>query len=297
MGAVLNVGFFALDIVGLFTAGTVTAGSTALRIGLKATAKGVTKKATKATVKSLSKNTAKQSSVDGLHKGERYLLGSKRADKRLVPKEKVDKIEKNAVMKNKEGKPINRKGEVVDNIEDAKWLNPSTADGYKKIELTEDTEFVRFFNPSKKGRAEGSWMMRWDDVKGLSPRQIKNKFALEFEPTHIAKVSVPKGAKMRKSIAGPIENWGEGGGLQYYLLNRVGKELPMGKIPAAGVEFGKAICIVGGKQVTYIRRSIVLATIKAAVKIINDKFNMDDTISSTAIREQYRKNNKDSNPT
>ena len=49
----------------------------------------------------------------------------------------------------------------------------------KEIELTENTTFVRVYDNMPDGSGMyGSWVMKADDIKGLTPLEIKNKFAL-----------------------------------------------------------------------------------------------------------------------
>ena len=49
----------------------------------------------------------------------------------------------------------------------------------KEIELTENTTFVRVYDNMPDGSGMyGSWGMKADDIKGLTPLEIKNKFAL-----------------------------------------------------------------------------------------------------------------------
>ena len=62
---------------------------------------------------------------------------------------------------------------------------------------------------------EGQWVMRKEDIKGLTPKEIKNKFALPEEPTYMCEVELPKGTRMHKGVANEVDGWGSGGGTQY----------------------------------------------------------------------------------
>ncbi len=85
--------------------------------------------------------------------------------------------------------------------------------------LAEQTKFVRVFAKGKTTPA-GRWVMNVDDVKGLTPKQIQDKYALPYMPTHITDVSLPKGTRIRAGKVGP--NFGRrGGNVQYELLDRV----------------------------------------------------------------------------
>lgn len=84
------------------------------------------------------------------------------------------------------------------------------------IEIDKPTKFVRV-NNDKKSFAKGSWLMAYDDVKGLTPEQIKEKFALPDLPKYIVEVEVPAGAQLYTGECNSIKNWGNGGGTQYFL--------------------------------------------------------------------------------
>jgi RHS repeat-associated protein len=82
-------------------------------------------------------------------------------------------------------------------------------------------KYVRVFNSKNpKANAIGKWIMKRSEVENLSPAQIKDKFALEFEPDEMLEVEVPVGEEMEASIAGE-NSWGSGGGTQFRLLGKV----------------------------------------------------------------------------
>ncbi len=66
--------------------------------------------------------------------------------------------------------------------------------------------------------------MRPQDIEGLSPSQIKDKFALPDTPKYISDVSIPRGTQIRVGIVGEQPSWGNGGGTQYELLGRLPRE-------------------------------------------------------------------------
>lgn len=81
--------------------------------------------------------------------------------------------------------------------------------------------FVRFYNPSDgtyPSNAVGSWLMRAATVRGLTPAQVRDVFALPALPTHMTMVLVPAGYKMYTGIAAPIAGWGSGGAQQSKLI-------------------------------------------------------------------------------
>ena len=111
------------------------------------------------------------------------------------------------------------------------------------IKLEEDTNFVRVYDGQHSGM-RGGWVMKAQDIEGLSPEEIQNKFALPQKPVKICDVTLPKGTELRTGLCNPLEmwknngiksdavstmfftyeNWGEGGGIQFDLMGqRVGK--------------------------------------------------------------------------
>ena len=64
------------------------------------------------------------------------------------------------------------------------------------ITLTEDTKFVRVYD-GVNSNLEGGWVMRAEDIKGLTPKEIQAKFALEYEPKFIGEVELKAGDTVR----------------------------------------------------------------------------------------------------
>ena len=92
-----------------------------------------------------------------------------------------------------------------------------------EIVLQEDSTFVRVYD--KKGsKKHGSWVMRYEDIKGLTPQQIRDKYALPDIPKYICDVELKAGTHLREGVANPIEGWGNGGGTQFDLkMQRIGE--------------------------------------------------------------------------
>lgn len=90
------------------------------------------------------------------------------------------------------------------------------------VRTTEQTEYyVRFYAPNapvNPSQAAGPWIMRASTVRGLTPEQIRDRFALPALPTNIENVLVPAGTCLMSGIAGPIPAWGNGGAQQTYLI-------------------------------------------------------------------------------
>ncbi len=122
-----------------------------------------------------------------------------------------------------------QKGDIV-KIESAEKVNNEfkTNSNYKPpyqpgtktitVKLKENKKFVRVYRES--GKLTGGWVMEAEQIEGLTPSQIKNKFALEYEPKYICDVEIPAGSTVRYGIANKIINWGNGGGTQYDLMGQ-----------------------------------------------------------------------------
>lgn len=67
----------------------------------------------------------------------------------------------------------------------------------------------------------GAFLMRRSEIEGLTPRQIRDRFALPAVPLFHQEVVVPAGTRLRESTARPVAEWGPGGGRQFNLLERI----------------------------------------------------------------------------
>ncbi|MBR2525460.1 hypothetical protein IKE67_03230 [bacterium] len=100
------------------------------------------------------------------------------------------------------------------------------------IQLTEPARFVRVYDGEISGKA-GSWVMKYDDIKGLNPEEIADKFALPQVPKYVCDVDLPKGTFLRTGECNPLFGW-KGGGQQYDLMGaRVGEFINEREIGAA----------------------------------------------------------------
>jgi hypothetical protein len=88
-----------------------------------------------------------------------------------------------------------------------------------EIELIETAKFVRVYDGKKK-KMQGGWIMKAEDIAGLSPQQIKDLYALPNVPQYICDVDLPAGTRLRMGIANEISGWGKGGGNQYDLMGQ-----------------------------------------------------------------------------
>lgn len=89
-----------------------------------------------------------------------------------------------------------------------------------EIQPTQDLYFVRLYSGSNNNAAIGTYMVRPQFIRGLTPQQIKNQFSLPTLPTKIVYVKVPAGAQygLWTGIDGLIDTkaypYGNGGGQQ-----------------------------------------------------------------------------------
>jgi hypothetical protein len=68
----------------------------------------------------------------------------------------------------------------------------------------------------------GGWVMKAEEIQGLTPQQIQNKFALPEVPKYVCDVNIPSGTTIRCGIAGPQPEFGGlGGGVQFDLMQQL----------------------------------------------------------------------------
>lgn len=65
--------------------------------------------------------------------------------------------------------------------------------------LNENTKFVRVYDGEGSG-LKGGWIMKENDISGMSPKQIQEKFALPAEPVCVGEVTIPRGSTLRMGI-------------------------------------------------------------------------------------------------
>jgi hypothetical protein len=88
-----------------------------------------------------------------------------------------------------------------------------------EIELTEKTTYVRVYDGDTSGMY-GGWVMKAEDIKGLTPEQIQDKFALPSTPKYVCDVNLDAGTHLRTGVVNPLEGWGNGGGIQFDLMGQ-----------------------------------------------------------------------------
>jgi outer membrane autotransporter protein len=93
-----------------------------------------------------------------------------------------------------------------------------------EISLSRDLYMVRTYlrDPSRlKDGSVGSWLMNPAALRGISPSQARDLFALPALNDYLTTVKVPVGTLLRTGSAGPILGWGDGGGQQILLISRL----------------------------------------------------------------------------
>jgi hypothetical protein len=94
------------------------------------------------------------------------------------------------------------------------WKPPYGGTSVTEVVLKEETVFVRLHGELNQA---GTWMARAEDIKGLSAKQIQDKFALPETPKYISDVHAPQGTRIRVGTAAEQAGWGKGGGTQVEL--------------------------------------------------------------------------------
>lgn len=71
--------------------------------------------------------------------------------------------------------------------------------------------------------------MRREDIQGLTPEQLKDKFALPSLPKFVVDVNLDVGTHLRMGVVNPLEGWGSGGEIQFDLMGqRIGAFVNLG---------------------------------------------------------------------
>jgi len=117
-------------------------------------------------------------------------------------------------------------------IRSAEAVNATYPAGYKPpympgtsvYEYTTASEqvFVRVHGPDN---MIGRWIMRPEQIQGLTAEEIASRFSLPEVPQFVSEVHVPAGSKLRSGIANSILG-GEGGATQYEVPKAAVPKLP-----------------------------------------------------------------------
>lgn len=88
----------------------------------------------------------------------------------------------------------------------------------REVVLQEETLFVRVHGERNQ---QGAWLMPSYEIAGLTPEQIRDRFALPEVPLYVSDVYVPAGTHLRVGSVAAQAGWGRGGATQYQLLDRL----------------------------------------------------------------------------
>jgi RHS repeat-associated protein len=95
-----------------------------------------------------------------------------------------------------------------------------TKEVYEAV-LKRDEKFVRVYS-SELGNMPGDFLVKADEIKGLSPNQIKDRLALDYVPDRIVDVNVPAGTTIRSGVVAERKSIGAlGEGNQIQLQNKI----------------------------------------------------------------------------
>ena len=98
--------------------------------------------------------------------------------------------------------------------EKAGYTNNPYDESYEvKLVKNNGESFVRVYTVSKTNKAS-AWFMREDDIIGLTPEEIKDKFALPYTPTHVVDVKIGN-IIIRTGVVKEVDGWGKGKGQQF----------------------------------------------------------------------------------
>ena len=87
------------------------------------------------------------------------------------------------------------------------------------ITLKRKTTFVRVYDGEVSGQF-GGWLMDLDDIRGLTPEQIRDIYALPTTPKYMTDVTLESGTTLRTGIVNPLDGWGKGGAKQFDLMGQ-----------------------------------------------------------------------------
>lgn len=103
------------------------------------------------------------------------------------------------------------------------WNPPYSGTSVRTFTTESEIAFVRVSTPEF---PTGRFLVRADEIAGMSPQQIQQYLALPRVPTHISEVTVPAGTPMQMGRIAPQPDYAgaPGGGLQYQLRSLIDKD-------------------------------------------------------------------------
>ena len=118
--------------------------------------------------------------------------------------------------------------DVVDSsVANAEWndmgvTSPPVADKTRAFKVKAGNHlYARVYKEGSGSRPRGMFILRYDDIKGLSAKEIFEKYALPQIPDRIIFIKLPPDVPLEVSIVGPQVDWNSkavGGSVQYALV-------------------------------------------------------------------------------
>ncbi len=113
--------------------------------------------------------------------------------------------------------------DIVDsNIANMEWNDmgydlPPIANNTKAFKVKAGNYmYARVYREGSKSKAKSPFILRYDDIKGLTAKEIANKYALPQIPNRIVFIKLPLELPLEVSIVGSQEKWkASGGSVQY----------------------------------------------------------------------------------
>ena len=126
------------------------------------------------------------------------------------------------------GDKLEKEGYNIIDIEDAAHANADWADmGYDLPPIAENTKaynveagdytYARVFKEGV-NKPKSPFILRADDIKGLTASEISEKYALPHVPDKVVYPHIPSDTPLEVSIVGPQERWGTTGGDAQYAI-------------------------------------------------------------------------------
>lgn len=110
----------------------------------------------------------------------------------------------------------------------SEWYSEPPFKKFSKVGVFEadgNMEFYRVYKMTgKESEIAGQFVALERDIKGLTPQQLKDKFDLPQVPTHMSKVTPPKGTKLATGIVEEGNFGGKGMGTQFYFTAEAKRE-------------------------------------------------------------------------
>ena len=103
------------------------------------------------------------------------------------------------------------------------YTEPAYLAGTKVLKFQTEADDI-FYRLHGEENQLGRWLLRKADVDGLTPSEMKVKYALDIKPKYICEVHVPKGTNLQTGLISPNAFGGDPTKVQFQLLEFIPKE-------------------------------------------------------------------------